>query len=202
MELDLYAADVSQTHLSNWVKGITSDAQAVGIQVTHSPVTASAEVLKTGLSLVVNELCGLPEVRVSFQSADEATLRTFAYKHYHSRFDQGWNVCLYLPAKDAIFLHFDETVLARKAAHFHYREGTSDKVYHLYLTQALNIGFYTVISRYGRRTRSLQQTEKAFDYRLEGAEQEWARLYHDKIQKGYTVGRPAISEQFELELPL
>ena len=85
--------------------------------------------------------------------------------------------------------------------HLYYQQGTSDKVYHLYLAQALTVDFYTVISRYGRRGGTLQQTEKSFDYRLDEAEKEWNRLHHAKIQKGYRIGRPTTSNQLEFDLP-
>ena len=119
-----------------------------------------------------------------------------------SRTSRDWNVSLYFPSKEAIFLSFDKTLLSRQVAHLYYQEGTSDKVYHLYLVQSLTDDFYAVISRYGRRDGNLQQTEKAFDSRLEAAEKEWNRLHHDKLQKGYQVGHPTPPQQLKLTLSL
>jgi len=201
MELDLYAANVSPTKLSNWETRISVTAQAQGIQVIHASVQEERETFQEQFPVVCDELCAIPELRLSFHSTDETVLTTFAYNSYRSRLEQGWNFCLYHPSRDAIFLHFDDRLLARKAAHLYYQQGTSDKVYHLYLAQALRVDFYSVISRYGRRGGTLQQTEKAFDYRLEEAEKEWVRLHHDKIQKGYQIGRPTVPKQLELELP-
>lgn len=200
MELNLYAASVSPTDVSNWVERISAPAQAQGIQVIHASIKEARETFQEHFLIVCDELCAIPELRLSFHGSDEAALTTFAYNGYRSRLEQGWNVCLYCPSRDAIFLHFDDRLLARKAAHLYYQQGTSDKVYHLYLAQALRVDFYSVISRYGRRGGVLQQTEKAFDYRLEEAEKEWVRLHHAKIQKGYQVGRPTVPKQLELEL--
>ena len=87
--------------------------------------------------------------------------------------NRDWNASLYFPSKEAIFLPFDEKLLSRQqVAHLYYQEGTSDKVYHLYLAQSLTDDYYSVISRYGRRDGGLQQTEKVFDSQLEAAEKE------------------------------
>ena len=200
MELDLYATSVSPTDVSNWVERISVTARAQGIQVLHPPIQEERGTFQEQFPVVCDELCATPELRLSFQGTDETVLTTFAYHSYRFRLEQGWNVCLYCPSRNAIFLHFDDRLLARKVAHLYYRQGTSDKVYHLYLAQALRVDFYSVISRYGRRGGTLQQTEKAFDYRLEEAEKEWVRLHHDKIQNGYQIGRPKILKQLELEL--
>jgi predicted DNA-binding WGR domain protein len=114
--------------------------------------------------------------------------------------DRDWNASLYSPAKAAIFLPFDEKLLSRRVAHLYYQEGTSDKIYHLYLAQSLTNDRYSVISRYGRRDGGLQQTEKVFDSHLEAAEKEWSRLHHDKLQKGYQVGYPTPLQQLTLAL--
>ncbi|MBI1928623.1 WGR domain-containing protein [Candidatus Poribacteria bacterium] len=201
MELDLYAANVSPTDVSNWVERISVTARAQGIQVLHASIKEARETFQEQFPVVFDDLCVIPELRLSFHGSDETALTTFAYNSYRSRLEQGWNVCLYCPSRDAIFLHFDDRLLARKVAHLYYQQGTSDKVYHLYLAQALRVDFCSVISRYGRRGGTLQQTEKSFDYRLEEAEKEWVRLHHDKIQKGYQIGRPTVPKQLELELP-
>ncbi len=198
MELDLYVVGVPQASLSNWVAQLSVNAKAEGIQVIQSGVDDKPD---EALPVVYDELCSPPEQRISFCGSDESVLHTFAYKSYCSRLDRHWNVCLHSAKKKAIFLRFDGTLLARKVAHLFYQEGTSDKVYHLYLAQALTIDFYSVISRYGRQGRILQQKEKSFDYRFDDAEKEWNRLYHEKVDKGYKVGRPIIPEQLELELP-
>jgi len=200
MKLDLYAASVSPTDVSNWVERISVTAQAQEIQVIHASIQEARETFQEQFPIVFDELCVIPELRMSFHGSDEAILTPFAYNSYRSRLEQGWNVCLYCPSRDAIFLPFDDRLIARKVAHLYYQQGTSDKVYHLYLAQALRVDFYSVISRYGRRGGVLQQTEKSFDYRLEEAEKECVRLHHDKIQKGYQVGRPTVPKQLELEL--
>ena len=200
MKLELYTAGVSQASLLNWGVRLSEDAQAGGIEVIHAPIQETPDLLQEKLPVVLDELCSVPEQRIEFHAADEDRLRIFAYTNYQSRMDRGWNVSLYFPSKDAIFLPFDEKLLARRVAHLFYQEGTSDKVYHLYLAQSVTVDFYSVISRYGRRDRGLQQTEKVFDYRLEEAEREWNRLHHDKIQKGYQIGHPT-PPQLELALP-
>ena len=199
MQLDLYAVD--QTDLSKWIAQIAVAAQAEGIQVNLSAIEEESASLQERLPVVCDELGTAPEQRVALCGSNAVGLQKFAYNNYRSRAAKGWNVCLFSPDKDAVFLQFDETLLARKVAHFYYQEGTSDKVYHLYLAEGLTLDFYTVISRYGRRGSKLQQKEKAFDYRLADAESEWNRLHHEKIQKGYVVGHPTVTGQLELELP-
>jgi predicted DNA-binding WGR domain protein len=199
MQLDLYAVD--QTDLSKWIAQIAVAAQAEGIQVNLSAIEEESASLQERLPVVCDELGTAPEQRVALCGSNAVGLQKFAYNNYRSRAAKGWNVCLFSPDKDAVFLQFDETLLARKVAHFYYQEGTSDKVYHLYLAEGVALDFYTVVSRYGRRGSKLQQKEKAFDYRLADAESEWNRLHHEKIQKGYAVGHPTVTEQLELELP-
>jgi predicted DNA-binding WGR domain protein len=200
MTLDLYTAGVSETTLSNWMARISIAAQAEGVVVIQSRIHDTPEILQEKFPVVVDNLCSIPNQRIEFQAVDDNGLCPFAYKSYRSRVDQGWNVCLYSTAKTSVFLPFDERLLARRVAHLYYQEGTSDKVYDLYLAQALTLNFYSVISRYGRRGRTLQQTEKVFDYHLDKAEREWNRLHHAKIQKGYQIGRPSPPKQLELEL--
>jgi predicted DNA-binding WGR domain protein len=200
MRLELYTAGVSQVNLSNWGARFSEDAQAVGIEVAHSSVGETPEVLRERLPVVLDELCSIPEQRVQFHSADAEQLCTFAYTNYQSRMDRDWNASLYSPAKAAIFLPFDEKLLSRRVAHLYYQEGTSDKIYHLYLAQSLTNDRYSVISRYGRRDGGIQQAKKVFDSHLEAAEKEWSRLHHDKLQKGYQVGHPAPPQQLTLAL--
>ena len=199
MRLELYTAGVSQASFSDWRTRLSEDAQAAGVEVVHFPIQ-EPEVLREKLSVVFDELCSVPEQRIEFHAADEARLCTFAYRNYRSRMDRDWNVSLYFPSKAAIFLPFDETTLSRRVAHLYYQEGTSDKVYHLYLTQSLTDDSYSVISLYGRRDGGLQQTEKTFDSHFEAAEKEWNRLHHDKLQKGYQVGHPTPPQQLTLAL--
>ena len=200
MRLELYTAGISQTSLLNWGARLSEDAQAAGIEVAHFPIRETPEVLREKLPVVLDELCSIPEQRIEFHSADENQLCTFAYTNYRSRIGRAWNVSLYFPSKAAIFLPFDEALLSRWVAHFYYQERTSDKVYHLYLTQSLTNDFYAVISRYGRRDGGLQQTKKVFDSCLEAAEKEWNRLHHDKLQKGYQVGHSTSLQQLTLAL--
>ena len=200
MELELYIAHVSKANLSDWAGSISVVSQAEGIDIYLSSVQDALESLQEEMPVVLDELCAVPEQRVEFRSMHEEGVRALAYKAYQSRLGKGWNVCLYIPSKEAIFLPFDERLIAKRVTHFYFQEGTSDKVYHLYLAHALDLEFYTVISRYGRRGKSLQQSEKSFDYRLDEAEREWNRLHHDKIQKGYQVGRLVVPEQLELGL--
>ena len=202
MRLELYTAGVSQASLLNWGARLSEDASAAGLEVVHSPIKETPEALRTKLPIVLDELCSIPEQCVEFRSADVERLGPFVYTNYRSRMDRGWNVSLYFPAKEAIFLPFDEKLLSRRVAHLYYQEGTSDKVYHLYLTQSLTNDFYAVISRYGRRDGGLQQTQKVFDSHLEAAETEWNRLHHDKLQKGYQVGHPTPPQQLTLTLSL
>ena len=200
MRLELYTAGVSQTSFLDWRVRLSESAQAASIEVAHLPIQETPEVLRERLPVVLDELCSIPEQRIEFHAADEERLCTFAYTNYQARVERDWNVSLYFPSQAAIFLPFDETILSRRVVHLYYQEGTSDKVYHLYLTQSLTDNFYSVISRYGRRDGGLQQTEKAFDSRLEAAEKEWNRLHHDKLQKGYQVGHPAPLQQLKLAL--
>ena len=200
MQLQLYTAGVSQADLSSWVENISIVSQVGGIDVYRLPIQGTLESLQEQMPVVLDELCTAPDERIEFCATHEEGLRAFAYKSYQSRLGKGWNVCLYAPSKEVISLPFDEGLIAKRAAHLYFQEGTSDKVYHLYLVHALDLEFYTVISRYGRRGRSLQQAEKSFDYRLDEAEREWNRLHHDKIQKGYQVGHFAVPEQLELGL--
>lgn len=200
MRLELYIAGVSQANLLNWGSRLSEDALAAGLEVVHSPIRETPEVLREKLPVVLDELCSIPEQRVDFHSVDVEQLGTFAYTNYRSRMDREWNVSLYFPSKEAVFLPFDKKLLSRRVAHLYYREGTSDKVYHLYLTESLTDDLYSVVSRYGRRDGGIQQTEKGFDSNLEAAEKEWIRLRRDKIQKGYQVGYPAPPQQLKLAL--
>ena len=202
MTLHLYTAGVPQAEVSSWVTAVSVDAGKEGLAVIQSsPFGKKPETLQEEIPVVLDDLCETPDQRIEFDSAAEDLLHAFAYSSYRSRLTQGWNTCLYSPSKEAVFLPFDERLIARRAAHLFYQEGPSDKVYHLYLAQPLRLDFYSVISRYGRRGRSLQQTEKVFDYRLPEAEREWNLLHHDKMQKGYQVGRPPTSGQLQLALP-
>ena len=200
MRLELYTAGVSQASFLDWRARLSEEAQAVGLEMVHSPIQETSEVLQEKLPVVLDELCSTPEQRIQFHSADAEQLCAFAYTNYQSRINRDWNASLYFPAKEAIFLPFDETLLSRRVAHLYYREGTSDKVYHLYLAQSLTNDYYSVISRYGRRDGGIQQTEKVFDSHLEAAEKEWNRLHHDKLQKGYKVGHPTPPQQLTLAL--
>ena len=200
MRLDLYTAGVSQASFLDWATRLSENAQTIGIEVADFPIHETPEVLRERLPVILDELCSVPEQRVEFRSADENQLCTFAYTSYRSRMDRDWNVSLYFPSKGTIFLPFDEKLLSKRVAHLHYQEGTSDKVYHLYLTQSLTDDFYSVISRYGRRDAGLQQAEKGFDSDLEAAEKEWNRLHRDKLQKGYQVGPPIPPQQLKLAL--
>ena len=200
MRLEFYAAGVSQASFLDWKARLLEDAQAAGLEVAHSSIQEKPEILRERLPVVLDELCSIPEQRIQFHSADEKQLCTFAYTNYQSRMNRDWNASLYFPSKEAIFLPFHDTLLSRRVAHLYYQEGTSDKVYHLYLAQSLTTDCYSVISRYGRRDGGLQQTEKVFDSHLEAAEKEWARLHHDKLQKGYQVGRPTPLQQLKLAL--
>ena len=202
MKLELYTAGVSQASLLDWKRRLSADAQTTGIEIAHSSVQEPPEVLREKLPTVLDELCSIPEQRVEFHAVDAERLCTFAYRNYRSRMDRAWNVSLYFPSKVAIFLPFNETLLSRRVAHLYYQEGTSDKVYHLYLTQSLTDDSYAIISRYGRRDGGLQQTEKGFDSHLEAAEKAWNRLHHDKLQKGYQVGHPTPPQQLTLTLSL
>ncbi|MYE90442.1 WGR domain-containing protein [Candidatus Poribacteria bacterium] len=200
MRLEFYAAGVSQASFLDWKVRLLEDAQAAELEVVHSSIQETPEMLREKLPVVLDELCSIPEQRVQFHSADAEQLCAFAYVNYQSRINRDWNASLYFPSKEAIFLPFDEKLVSRRVAHLYYREGTSDKIYHLYLTQSLTDDDYSVISRYGRRDRGLQQTEKVFASHLEAAEKEWIRLHHDKLQKGYQVGHPTPPQQLKLAL--
>lgn len=200
MRLELYTAGVSHASFLDWLTPLSEEAQAAGLEVIYSLIQETPEVLREKLPVVLDELCSIPEQRVQFHSADAEQLCPFAYTNYQSRVDRDWNVSLYFPSKDAVFVPFDEKLLSRRVAHLYYQEGTSDKIYHLYLTQSLTNDCYSVISRYGRRDSGLQQTEKVFDSHLEAAEKEWNRLHHEKLQKGYQVGHPTPPQQLTLAL--
>ena len=200
MRLELYTAGVSQASFLNWRARLSEDAQAGGLEMVHSPIQETSEVLREKLPVVLAELCSIPEERIQLHSTNAEQLCTFAYTNYQSRINRDWNASLYFPSKEAIFLPFDEKLLSRRVAHLYYQEGTSDKVYHLYLAQSLTDDDYSVISRYGRRDGGFQQTKKVFDSHLEAAEKEWNRLHHDKLQKGYQVGHPTPPQQLKLAL--
>ena len=200
MRLELYTAGVSQASFLDWMARLSRNAEAAGLEVVHSSIQETPEVLREKLPVVLDELCSIPEQRVQFHSADAEQLCTFAYINYQSRLNRDWNASLYFPSKKAIFLPFDEKLLSRQVAHLYYQEGTSDKVYHLYLAQSLMDDDYRVISRYGRRDGGLQQTEKVFGSQLEAAKKEWNRLHRDKLQKGYKVGYPIPPQQLTLAL--
>ena len=200
MRLELYTAGVSQASFLDWRARLSEDAQTVELEVVYFPIQETSEILREKLPVVLDELCSIPDQCVQFHSKDEEQLRTFAYTNYQSRINRDWNASLYFPSKEAIFLPFDDKLLSKRVAHLYYQEGTSDKVYHLYLVQSLTDAAYSVISRYGRRDGGLQQTKKVFDSRLEEAEKEWNRLYHDKFQKGYQIGHPILPQQLTLAL--
>lgn len=198
MKMEMYTAGVPGADLSDWVQSVTAASRAHGIQVYQSPIPDKLESPLDASPVVSDELCAPPSERIEFCGVHEESLRAFAYKAYQSRLGEGCNVCLYNPAKRAIFLPFDGKLIAKRAAHLYFRDGTSDKVYHLYLAAGLDLECYTVISRYGRRGRNLQQAAKPFDDRLDEAEREWDRLHNDKIEKGYQVGHPTTPGQLEL----
>jgi predicted DNA-binding WGR domain protein len=114
--------------------------------------------------------------------------------------NQGWNACLFDPKAKAVFLSFEADLLARKVAYLWYKEGKSDKVYHLDLTYDPVAQFYTVLSRYGRRDGVFRQKEKSFDLRHQEAEREWQRIFEAKTRKGYKPHKTF--QAVQLEFPL
>jgi predicted DNA-binding WGR domain protein len=64
----------------------------------------------------------------------------------------------------------------------YFKEGTSDKVYHLYLTE-IN-GAHVVIAKYGKRGGNMTVVTHQYRDRWE-ARTEFMKLYRQKSSKGY-----------------
>ena len=199
MKLALYIADVEQARFQDWVSRLTQTAQGKGMNVRAAQLDVSCQASQ--IPVVSDDLCAAATQCVEFEGPNSELLREFAYKCYQSQLSQGWQISLYEPDLNGVSLSFDERSIALRVAHLYYQDGTSDKVYHLYLVRPLTLEFYSVVSHFGRRGRALQSAEKVFDYRLDAAEREWNSLHHEKIQKGYQTGRPPSANQLELELP-
>lgn len=77
-----------------------------------------------------------------------------------------------------------------RSVFLHYREGNSDKVYHVVLLQEPD-GNYTVSFEYGRRGTQLQTGTKTPDpVSLEAAQKIFDKLVSEKTQKGYQPYSP------------
>ena len=69
MKLELYTTGVSQASFLDWRTRLSEDAQAAGLEVVHSPIQETPEVLREKLPVVFDDLCSIPEQRVQFHSA-------------------------------------------------------------------------------------------------------------------------------------
>ena len=123
---------------------------------------------------------------------------------YQDALAHKWNASLYDPQAEAVFVQFEESLLACRVAHLHYqhydRDSRSDKVYHLYLTYAPGAEFYTVLSVYGRWGSQPRRWECSFDVRKEEAEGMWDKLHREKLRKGYEPLQRTRDQQLEWEL--
>ena len=192
-EFWLYLSHISEQALKNFLKAFEQKHDNLKIEINR--VDNEDAFFKQEENVVIAELGEIPYWQLVL-----LTVESVAYEAYCLCMNQGWNACLFDPKAEAVFVSFEEGLLARKAAHLWYREGKSDKVYHLYLTYQPSAKFYTVLSRYGRRDGVLRQQEKSFDLRQKEAEKEWQRIYQQKIRKGYKLHKTFQAIQLEFEL--
>lgn len=192
-ELWLYLSQLSEQAVKNFVR--TFELKYDNVKIKLNGVSKEDAFFKQEENVVFAELGELPQWQLVL-----LTVSSVAYEIYRLCLNQGWNACLFNPKAEAVFVSFEPGLLARKVAHLWYREGKSDKVYHLYLTYELVAKFYTVLSRYGRRDGVLRQQEKSFDLRKEEAEKEWQRIFEEKIGKGYKRHKTFVATQLEFPL--
>lgn len=190
-EFCLYLSHQSEQAVKNFARKLEQQQNNLNLEINR--VDSNAAFFNLEENVVVSELGGIPHWQLIL-----FTLESVAYEAYCLCLNQGWNACLFDPKAEAMFVSFEAGLLARKVAHLWYREGKSDKVYHLYLTYAPIAKFYTVLSRYGRRDGVVRQQEKSFDLRQEEAEKEWQRLFEEKIRKGYKPHKTIQAIQLEL----
>jgi predicted DNA-binding WGR domain protein len=192
-EFCLYLGKISEQTLKNFVRDFEQKHNNIRIEINK--VNAKDEFFQQPENIIVSELGEIP----SWQLVLQTSVEDIAYEAYCLFMNQSWHACLFAPKAEAVFVSFEAGLLARKVAHLWHKEGTSDKVYHLYLTYNPSAKFYTVLSRYGRRNGVLRQMEKAFDLRQQEAEKEWQRLFNEKIRKGYKLHKTIQVIQLEFQ---
>ena len=164
MEFHLYLEELSEQAVAQFVRAFEQQHNDITIEINK--VDKVDIFFAQEGNVIVSELCEIPYWQLMLL----IPLESIAYEAYHLCLSNGWNACLFDPKSTAVSVGFEEGLLAIKVAHLWYREGKSDKVYHLYLIYEPNANFYTIISRYGRRNGVFRQQEKSFDTRLEEAE--------------------------------
>ena len=193
MEFHLYLEELSEQAVAQFVRAFEQQHNDITIEINK--VDKEDIFFTREGNVIVSELCEIPYWQLMFLTP----LESIAYEAYHLCLNNGWNACLFAPKSTTVSVGFEEGLLAIKVAHLWYREGKSDKVYHLYLAYEPNANFYTIISRYGRRNGVLRQQEKSFDTRLEEAEKEWKRIFDEKKRKGYQEQKTIRATQLEFE---
>jgi hypothetical protein len=150
-EFWLYLSHQSEQAVQNFARKLEQQQNNFNLEINR--VDPNDAFFNQEENVVVAELGGIPHWQLIL-----STLESVAYEAYCLCMNQGWNACLFDPKAEAMFVSFEAGLLARKVAHLWYREGKSDKVYHLYLTYAPIAKFYTVLSRYGKARWRRQAT--------------------------------------------
>jgi len=193
-EFWLYLSELSEQTLTRFTR--TLEQKHNNLKIVVNRVNGGDEFFKREGNVIVSELCELPSFKLVLLTPTESV----AFETYRFYMAQGWNACLFHPKAKAIFVGFQQCLLARKVAHLWYKKDSSDKVYHLYLAYEPNTECYAVIQRYGKRDGILWQIEKSYDSSQEEAEKEWQRIVEQKIKRGYKQRKTFQAVQLELEL--
>jgi hypothetical protein len=194
MEFWLYLPKLSKQALTRIL--MVSEQTHNNLEVLVNKVDEGDTFFKQEGHVIVSELCELPY----WQLIILTPIASIAFEIYLLYLAQGLNVCLFDPKAKAVFVNFQQGLLARKVAHLWRKKARSDKVYHLYLTYEPNTRFYTIIRRYGKRDGILWQLERCYGVRQQEAEKEWQRIFEQKIRKGYKLHRTFQAIQLEFEL--
>jgi len=190
-EFWLYLSKVSEQALTRFTRTFE---QKHNLEIVVNRVNGKDKFFKQEGNVIVSELCELPY----WQLVLLTPLESVAFETYCFYIAQGWNACLFDPKAKAIFVGFQQGLLARKVAHLWYKKGRSDKVYHIYLAYEPNTKSYAVIRRYGKRNGVLWQMEKSYDSHQEEAEEEWQKIFEQKIKNGYEQRKTLRAVQLEL----
>lgn len=173
------------------------------IEVELQPLNPKSDLFKKELNLIVDELCENPKLRLSLFSNDTDTdtdtdLLQVSYQLYISLLEQGYKCCLYVPSQKALIPSFDPSLKAIRVGHLMYKQGSSDKIYSLYLLFEPSHSSYSLLIRYGRRGAKLKEIRKSFEQNSDLADKTWESIYSSKLKEGYKIGREFTFQQLSL----
>jgi predicted DNA-binding WGR domain protein len=169
------------------------------IEVELQPVNPKSDLFSKELKIIADELCENPKLRLSLFSNDTDTdLLQVSYQLYISLLEQGYKCCLYAPNQKALIPSFDPSLKAIRVVHLMYKQGSSDKIYSLYLLFEPSCSSYSLLIRYGKRGGSIREVRKSFEQNSDLADKAWENTYSSKLKEGYKIGREFTFQQLSL----